>query len=151
MKIPPTVKHAVLIMLILADSEDNGNTKLSAIARQLGISKDYLNITIRFLCTAGLVSGKIGPGGGYILNFPPDKITLADICVAVLGKIDLCPCLIEPEDCESILVCKNIQAWAKVSSAIHSKLEQIRLSDLSGSICPPGKNKMDISLGITVQ
>jgi len=137
MKIPPTVKHAVLIMLILADQEDNGNIKLSTIARQLGVSKDYLNITIRFLCTAGLVSGKVGPGGGYLLNFPPDKITLADIYEAVLGKIDLRPCLVEPEDCENILICKNIQAWAKVSSAIHSKLEQIKLSDLSGSICSP--------------
>ena len=137
MKIPPTVKHAVLIMLILADQEDNGNIKLTTIARQLGVSKNYLNKTIRFLCTAGLVSGKIGRKGGYLLNLPPDKITLADIYEAVLGKIELRPCLVEPEDCENILDCKNIQAWAKVSSAIQSKLEQIRLSDLSGSICPP--------------
>ena len=135
MKIPPTVKHAVLIMLILADSEDNGNTKLSTIARQLGVSKNYLDKTIRFLSIAGLISGKVGSGGGYILNFPPDKITLADICVAVLGKIDLYPCLIEPGDCESILDCKNKQAWAKVSLAIHRKLEEIKLSDLSGAIC----------------
>ena len=135
MKISSAAKNTILIMMSLATQYDVGHMKLDTIAKQLGVSRSYLENQVRLLSIAGLISSKNGAGGGYMLVNRPDKITLADIYEAVHGKIDLRPCLNEPEDCENILVCENIKAWAKVSSAIQSKLEEIKLSDLSGTIC----------------
>ncbi len=51
-----------------------------------GVPKEYLSKALQSLSQQGIVTGTLGPNGGYRLAKSPDEITLLDIVEAVEGK-----------------------------------------------------------------
>lgn len=136
MKLSTTIRYGTRLMLDMAEQHDQGPVRIKTIAKRQGISEKYLEKIVRLLRKAGLVDGLRGPGGGYVLSVAPDKITLADILEAVQGKVELCPCLNEPENCEKHLTCKTRKVWNDINQIIWIKLKGISLADLRDSTCP---------------
>ncbi|WP_035244517.1 RrF2 family transcriptional regulator [Desulfonatronovibrio hydrogenovorans] len=141
MKLSTTVRYGTRLMLDMAEQQGKGPIRIRTIASRQGISEKYLEKIVRLLRKAGLVDGLRGPGGGYVLSKAPDEITLADILEAVQGRIELCPCLGEPETCEKHLSCKTRKVWNDINQVIWTKLKKISLSDLRDSVCP-GEDEM---------
>lgn len=141
MKLSTTIRYGTRLMLDMAEQGENGPVRIKTIAKRQGISEKYLEKIVRLLRKGGLVDGLRGPGGGYVLSQPPEKITLADILEAVQGKVELCPCLDEPEYCEKHLSCKTRKVWNEVNQIIRTKLQGITLVDLRDSVCP-GEDEM---------
>ncbi|RQD67326.1 MAG: Rrf2 family transcriptional regulator [Desulfonatronovibrio sp. MSAO_Bac4] len=136
MKLSTTIRYGTRLMLDMAEQKGKGPIRIKTIAKRQGISEKYLEKIVRLLRKAGLVDGLRGPGGGYMLAVPPDKITLADILEAVQGKVELCPCLNEPEQCEKHEDCKTRKVWNDINQTIWMKLKGITLTDLRDSACP---------------
>ncbi|MFN2266868.1 MAG: Rrf2 family transcriptional regulator [Desulfonatronovibrio sp.] len=136
MKLSTTIRYGTRLMLDMAEQEGKGPIRIKTIAKRQGISEKYLEKIVRLLRKAGLVDGLRGPGGGYMLAVPAEKITLADILEAVQGKVELCPCLNEPEQCEKHDDCKTRKVWNDINQTIWTKLEGITLVDLKDSACP---------------
>ena len=133
-------------MLDIATNQENGPVNHNDIvSRQDGVSR-YLSSTLRLLRNSGLVEAVRGSKGGYWLSTPSNQITLADIYEAVHGKIDLCPCLDEPEGCEKTLTCKTRKVWDEISDTIWTKLQEVSLADLQDCNCPNSEDKRDIFL-----
>src|SRR5690242_16581752 len=51
-----------------------------------GLSKEYLSKALQSLSQAGIVTGNLGPGGGYRLAKPPADINFLEMVEAVEGK-----------------------------------------------------------------
>ncbi len=136
MKLSTTIRYGTRLMLDMAKQGDKGPVRIRTIAKRQGISEKYLEKIVRLLRKGGLVDGLRGPGGGYVLALPPDKITMADILEAVQGKVELCPCLDEPEACIKHLSCKTRKVWGEINQIIWTKLQGISLADLRDSVCP---------------
>lgn len=141
MKLSTTIRYGTRLMLDMAEQEGKGPVRIRTIAKRQGISEKYLEKIVRLLRKGGLVDGLRGPGGGYVLSRPPKEITLADILEAVQGKVELCPCLDEPESCEKHLSCKTRMVWNEINQIIWIKLKGITLVDLRDSVCP-GEDEM---------
>jgi Rrf2 family protein len=73
-------RTAIAIMSLLAEAHGDG-TSLSAsrIAEIRGLSRPTVSKVLSILSTAGLVTGKSGPGGGFLLSRPPADITLFQV------------------------------------------------------------------------
>ncbi len=136
MKLSTTIRYGTRLMLDMAENQKNGPIRIRTIAKRQGISEKYLEKIVRLLRKAGLVDGLRGPGGGYVLASSPDSITLGEILEAVQGRIELCPCLGEPEKCEKHQYCKTRMVWNDINHAVSTRLHSTTLADLRDSVCP---------------
>ncbi len=85
----------------LARREDDTPVSLSSIAEKELIPIRYLEQIFGKLRSAGIVCGRRGPGGGYVLCKPSREITLLEV-VEVLEKNFLpVDCLDDAKDCTS--------------------------------------------------
>jgi len=136
MKLSTTIRYGTRLMLDMAENQGNGPIRIKTIAKRQGISEKYLEKIVRLLRKAGLVDGLRGPGGGYVLSSPPEQITLGAILEAVHGRVELCPCLGEPEKCEKHLYCKTRMVWNDINREVSARLHKTTLADLRDSSCP---------------
>ena len=139
--------YAVLLMDELARS-GSSHSSLADISAVQKISQGYLEQIIKPLRLTGLVFGRKGFGGGYILAKSPKEITVGDVIRAVEGPVVPVKCVAEsgdlnccPDDCRARTV------WQKVGEAIDAVLDSITMEDLlSGDIelvSPARKGEFD--------
>lgn len=79
--------HAVALLAFRG--EDGATSAL--IASSANTHPARVRRVLGLLVRAGLVSGREGAGGGYVLAKPPDAITLADVFHATRGEGQLLP------------------------------------------------------------
>ncbi len=127
MKLSTKGRYAVTAMMDLAIHEDSGPVTLAEISRCQGISLSYLEQLFARLRRRGLVEGVRGPGGGYRLAHPADRITVADIVSAVDEKVDATRCS-GKENCQNGQRCLTHELWAELSQQIFDFLEGITLA-----------------------
>ncbi|HSW51702.1 MAG TPA: Rrf2 family transcriptional regulator, partial [Sulfuricaulis sp.] len=94
-----------------------------------GISLSYLEQLFAKLRRSGLVDSVRGPGGGYTLAMEPNKISVAEIVVAINENIDATRCGGE-KNCHGDETCLTHQLWEDLSTRIHEFLNGISLGDL---------------------
>jgi Rrf2 family iron-sulfur cluster assembly transcriptional regulator len=116
-------------MLDLALRYDKGAVTLADIAKRQGISLSYLEQLFAKLRRSGLVDSVRGPGGGYTLAMEPNKISVAEIIVAINENIDATRCGGE-KNCHGDETCLTHQLWEDLSTRIHEFLNGITLGDL---------------------
>ncbi|MBI3546964.1 MAG: Fe-S cluster assembly transcriptional regulator IscR [Gammaproteobacteria bacterium] len=129
MKLTTKGRYAVTAMLDLALRYDKGAVTLADIARRQGISLSYLEQLFAKLRRSGLVDSVRGPGGGYTLAMEPNKVSVAEIIVAINENIDATRCGGE-KNCHGDEACLTHQLWEDLSVRIHEFLHGITLGDL---------------------
>lgn len=129
MKLTTKGRYAVTAMLDLALRYDKGAVTLADIAKRQGISLSYLEQLFAKLRRSGLVDSVRGPGGGYTLAMEPNKISVAEIVVAINENIDATRCGGE-KNCHGDETCLTHQLWEDLSTRIHEFLNGISLGDL---------------------
>ncbi len=129
MKLTTKGRYAVTAMLDLALRYDKGAVTLADSAKRQGISLSYLEQLFAKLRRSGLVDSVRGPGGGYTLAMEPNKISVAEIVVAINENIDATRCGGE-KNCHGDETCLTHQLWEDLSTRIHEFLNGITLGDL---------------------
>ena len=87
-----TAEYALRTVACLARDADQAESA-DNLAEQTKVPRRYLHKVLQDLVRGELVRSRSGPGGGYSLNRPADKITILDIvnAVAPLERIRHCP------------------------------------------------------------
>ena len=119
-------------MVDLADNSAGGKpVTLKAVALRKGISNRYLENLATQLRIARLVLAISGRGGGYRLARSADKITLAEILDAIMGRMSIAECIREPQICPRADKCPTRKVWVALQDQILAVLGQYSLADLS--------------------
>jgi len=84
---------------------------------------------------AGLVRGRAGRTGGYVLARQPEQITLRDVLEATSGPLCLMDCVDDPSACERTASCTSRQVWLAVTEDIRQVLARYTLCDLAKRPC----------------
>ncbi len=92
-------------------------------------SPGYLEQIVAPLRAAGLVSGKRGPGGGYVLARAPEKITVREVVEALEGRITLVAC--QEGACSRDQVCSSKEIWNTLQTTISQALEGVTLAAIA--------------------
>lgn len=129
MKLSTRGRYAVTAMLDLALHQQQRPVTLADIALCQDISLSYLEQLFARLRRAGLVKGVRGPGGGYRLGRPIDRITVADIITAVDEPLDTTRCG-GHQNCYHGDRCLTHELWSELNEHIAEFLNGVTLASL---------------------
>jgi len=128
MKFSTKAEYGLKAMVNLAKDEvKTKNIKL--IAKEESISIKYLERILNVLRKHGLVESFKGINGGYALKKPGNKISVADIVIALEGPIAPMKCV--GKVCHMENQCSSKIVWEILGTQIEKTLRHIKLSDLT--------------------
>ena len=87
MRLSRQVQYALCGIFDLAYNGASGPVRVQTIGARHRIPHRFLEQIFQRLRRAGLVSGKRGPGGGYVLTRRPEEINLCQVLEAVEGPL----------------------------------------------------------------
>jgi Rrf2 family iron-sulfur cluster assembly transcriptional regulator len=128
MKLSTKGRYAVTAMMDLAIHDRDGPVTLADISNCQGISLSYLEQLFSKLRQSGLVEGVRGPGGGYRLARTADKISVADVIMAVDESIDSTRCKGDL-NCNRGSRCLTHHLWNDLSDQLYDFLNNITLAE----------------------
>jgi Rrf2 family cysteine metabolism transcriptional repressor len=127
-------EYGMRLMVDLARHWQQGSVSLHAVATREDLPEAYLEQLVAVLRKAGLVNGKRGAGGGYMLARDPSAITAGDIVRALEGPIEPQICTAEGDpvlNCIREQDCGTRAVWVKLQSTIAQALDGMTLADLA--------------------
>ena len=129
MRLTTKGRYAVTSMLDLALHQRDEPIPLAGISARQDISLSYLEQLFAQLRRSGLVQSVRGPGGGYHLGKPAQKISIAEVIEAVNETTDATRCH-GVGDCQNGETCLTHYLWMDLSAQIRDVLGDISLADL---------------------
>ena len=129
MRLTTKGRFAVTAMLDLALRHHQGPVTLAGIGVRQSISLSYLEQLFGKLRRHALVESVRGPGGGYLLARPTEKVSVADIILAVDEPLDATQCG-GMENCQEDKRCMTHNLWATLNDKLYEYLSSVTLQDL---------------------
>jgi len=134
MRLTTKGRFAVTAMIDLALRQGKGPVTLSGISQRQAISLSYLEQLFGKLRRHEIVESIRGPGGGYSLARRADKVTVADIIIAVDEPLDATQCggkeNCHGADAASGARCMTHELWATLNEKMVDYLDSVSLQDL---------------------
>ncbi len=130
MRLTTKGRFAVTAMVDLTQRGGKGPITLAAISDRQKISLSYLEQLFSKLRKNNVVASVRGPGGGYCLSRPANKISIADIVIAVDEPLDATNCD-RMGNCKDGEPCSTHDLWLGLSDKIHEYLQQITLQQVA--------------------
>lgn len=132
MRLSTKGRYAVMAMVDLASTSKGNPVALADIAERQEISLSYLEQLFAKLRKGGLVKSVRGPGGGYLLAFPPEDTRISDIILAVDEPIRTTRCAAgSPAGCRTNRSrCLTHDLWEELGNQIHLYLSSVTISDV---------------------
>jgi Rrf2 family protein len=128
MKLTTRSRYGTRLMLALAEHYPKGPLRLTAVARQQGISVKYLEQIIIPLKKADYIKSVRGPRGGHVLAKPPEEITIWEIVALLETGASLSECVNNPASCRRAPLCPTRPVWREAARAMFEKLQSITLA-----------------------
>jgi Rrf2 family protein len=130
-------RYALRALLHLAESDHEKPVQLATIAQSQAIPRKYLELIMLELKKAGMVQSVRGPGGGYTLATPAEKISFGDVVRHLEGPIALVPCASvhfysNCGDCTDERTCAIRRVMALVRESSATILDGTRLAEAAG-------------------
>ncbi|MDR2113123.1 MAG: Fe-S cluster assembly transcriptional regulator IscR [Candidatus Accumulibacter sp.] len=129
MRLTTKGRFAVTAMTDLALNGGAGPVTLAGISDRQRISLSYLEQLFGKLRRHKLVDSVRGPGGGYSLARPMERISVADIVRAVDEALDATQCG-GIENCRDEKRCLTHELWTTLNFKMYEYLASVSLSDL---------------------
>jgi len=138
-------RYAFKAMVALARIKNERGLQIKELAVQEGLPKKFLEQILLALKSAGYISSRRGPDGGYQLLKPADLIYIGPMLRSIDGPIAPLPCLSRTaykrcEDCKTEATCEVRLAFAKAYDNYLAALETTSLASVmreSDVILPP--------------
>ena len=134
MRLTTKGRFAVTAMIDLALRSGKGPVTLSGISQRQAISLSYLEQLFGKLRRHEIVESIRGPGGGYSLARKADKVTVADIIIAVDEPLDATQCggkdNCHGADAATGARCMTHELWATLNEKMVDYLDSVSLQDL---------------------
>lgn len=125
-------RYALLVMIDLAQHENQGNISLKAISERQDVSMKYLESIVSLLREGGLVVSTRGKEGGYQLARPSTEINVNEIIRVTEGSLALMACSnCEENVCSRADMCLTQPMWQKLEALIEGYLSRISIHDLA--------------------
>ena len=125
-------RYALRVMIDLATNGEGGFLPLKEIAERQELSKKYLEIIVKELVNAKLVTGASGKGGGYRLCRAPEEYSVGEILELMEGTLSSVACLADREnDCPRRAVCSTLPLWEEYDKLSRDFFYSKKLTDLT--------------------
>ncbi|MDD3224655.1 MAG: Rrf2 family transcriptional regulator [Clostridium sp.] len=129
MRISTKGRYGLKAMVDLALNSVNDSVTLKSISERQKISEGYLEQIFAALRKKGIIQGKKGSQGGYILASSPSDITVGEILRALEGDLNV----VEEKEVnleDRMEQCVHYNVWRKINKSINDIVDSITLEDL---------------------
>jgi Rrf2 family iron-sulfur cluster assembly transcriptional regulator len=132
-----TAEYAIRAMAALNQLSDGGLVGAGALSRSSGVPANYLSKIMHTLGRAGLVDSVRGPGGGFRLARPANRLTAYEI-VALFDDLDgKRRCFLGNKLCSDDHACAAHAMWLGVWDKYETFLRRMTLEKLEPPLKPP--------------
>jgi FeS assembly SUF system regulator len=146
LRVSKLTDYATVVMTCLAAVGD-GVTSAQTLAERARLEAPTVSKLLKQLSQAGLVSSERGINGGYRLARPAERISIADIVVAMEGPIGMTECSAHSGACGHEPHCGVRVNWQRINQAIAGALANVSLADM---LQAPSKPRTAIPLRVAV-
>lgn len=127
-------KYATRALLDLTLHFDQGTVQIQDIAERQRIPAKFLEQILLALKNNGFVRSRKGPGGGYALAVPPEKLTLGDVVRAIEGPLAPISCVsvtrFQECGCPDPTVCGLRTVWREAREALAAVLDNTTFAQI---------------------
>ncbi|MEH0831656.1 aminotransferase class V-fold PLP-dependent enzyme [Anaplasma bovis] len=132
------LRYAVMFMVSLVQNDGVGvprPKRASVIADRQSLSEGYLERVIVYLKGKGLIKATRGPGGGYSLGMPPERITLDLLLDSVGDQVKMVRCKGDEGGCISSSEgrCNSHDLWEGMEKYMMHYLSNTTILDVSNN------------------
>ncbi|AQT67709.1 HTH-type transcriptional repressor NsrR [Anaerohalosphaera lusitana] len=123
--------YALRAMAMLAQLESGKAVSTKQISTEQQIPSALAAKLMQKLQAAGLVKSKMGPKGGFSLSKHPQKISIADVVLAIQGPVSINKCLTGSFQCPINAKCPLHKKLGKLQSQMDQYLTETTLADVA--------------------
>ena len=128
-------KYGLQALTTLARKYGEGPVLIATLAKDDEIPIKFLELILLDLKNGGILESKKGPGGGYLLSRPPEKITVGSVIRLMEGPLAPLPCASETayrpcEECRDVEHCGTRMVMREVRDATAAILERTTLASV---------------------
>lgn len=128
MKISTKGRYGLRALIDLAINMESENVSIKAISERQSISERYLEQIFSLLRKAGIILGRKGAQGGYILGKEPKDLPIIDILKVLEGDSIFIDINDKDENDLEVFINKNL--WKDINLIIRDYFTSITLEDL---------------------
>lgn len=130
-RISERTHSGLILMTKLAEAHETGAyVTLKEVAAPMMLSEAYLEEVAAGLKAGGLIQGRTGPKGGYVLTRDPAKITAEDIVTALEGPVAFVECQTGAA-CPVQHACSSKSLWGALQKKIVTSLRETTLASIT--------------------
>lgn len=132
-------KYGLQAMIYLSENYSKGPLLIAEISSSKGIPKKFLEAILLELRKKGILTSKIGKGGGYRLSRSPDEITLGEIIRVLEGPLAPVSCVSQTayqrcDECVDEKSCGIRVVMKEVRDALANILDKKTFADVLSEI-----------------
>ncbi|MEP6484354.1 MAG: SUF system Fe-S cluster assembly regulator [Rudaea sp.] len=140
LRISKLTDYATVVMTVLAAAPDTVHSAQD-LAETARLELPTVSKLLKQLAQAELVESFRGVNGGYRLARAPERISIADVVIAMEGPIGMTECSAHSGACGHESHCGVRVNWRRINQAIAGALDSVKLSDM---VKPPVKKSVAI-------
>jgi Rrf2 family protein len=146
--------YGLKALMNLTRNLERGQVLISELAGEENIPKKFLEAILLALKNGGILSSRIGKGGGYSLSVSPRTLTVGRIVRILEGDLAPVSCLsgetpARCEECDDMASCGIRLVMADVQSAMNSVLDTVTLAEMverSEAVRQAGRKVFDYNI-----
>ena len=136
MRVSAKSDYALRALIELASRPAGVAVTAEELGRRQEIPHGFLQAILAELRRAGLVRSQRGQAGGWLMNRPPEAVTVADVIRAVDGPL-VNVYGIRPEAVTYKESARGLQlVWIAARSSLRDVLERVSIRDLADGVLP---------------
>ena len=135
LRVSKLTDYATVVMTALADAPERVHSA-QELAEKARLELPTVSKLLKQLAHAALVESFRGVNGGYRLARAPDRISIADIVIAMEGPIGMTECSAQAGLCGHEPHCGVRVNWRRINQAIAQALAGVSVADM---LKPPTK------------
>ncbi len=140
LRVSKLTDYATVVMTVLAAAPGAVHSA-QELAEKARLELPTVSKLLKQLAQAELVESFRGVNGGYRLARAPERISIADVVIAMEGPIGMTECSTHSGLCGHEPHCGVRVNWRRINQAITGALDSVKLSDM---VKPPVKKSMPI-------
>jgi Rrf2 family protein len=125
-----TAQYALRTVVLIAAGRSPDPFPVEAIARQLGVPRNYLSKTLHQLARAGVLRSTRGPGGGFRLAVPAERLRLEQVVRPFDDIGGERRCLLGRPVCSERTACQAHARWKAAGEAVAAFFRDTMVADI---------------------
>lgn len=126
--------YAIRTLAYVAAVHSVGRFQAGTLCKEAGVPEPFTRKVLHKLVVGGLLVAHRGPGGGYSLARPPERITLWEIVSLVDVDHNNGRCVMGFGNCGSSVRCPIHEATARCATSLSDQLGEVTLAELTSSV-----------------